>query len=192
MRYLVHCLGLFILLLSLVSAGYPEDLSLPYFLGKISPEEKELSRKEKAELLSRMNDVFRQAQQIQRSLIDAIQVGEMKLEYQEGRFWMSKLEEDRETIKTGIQQLKLLTENPNHLTASIRLYKSLRDLSSHFNAYNNIPSFSAFVGDLAPEMALWADPIFYQLYLLPLAYSKDKERESVGKNKKPAPKSKKP
>ena len=192
MRYLVQCLGLFILLLSLVSTGYPEDLSLQYFLAKISPEEKELSQKEKTELLNRMNDVFGQAQQIQRSLIDAIQVGEMKLEYQEGRFWMSKLEEDRESIETGIQQLKLLTEKPNHLTASIKLYKSLRDLSSHFNAYNNIPSFSAFVGDLAPEMALWADPIFYKLYLLPLAYSKDKEIKSIQKKKTPIPKGKNP
>jgi len=192
MRYLVRWLGLIILLLALVSTGYPEDLSLQYFLVKTSPKEKELSEQERTELLNRINDVFQQAQQIQRSLMDAIQVGEMKLEYQEGRFWMSKLEKDRESIETGIQQLKLLSEKPNHLSASIKLYKSLRDLSSHFNAYNNMSSFSAFVGDLAPEMALWADPIFYDLYLLPLAYSKDKEPEPPEKEKKPAPKSKKP
>lgn len=192
MRYLFQWLGLIILLLSLAPTGYAEDLSLQYFLAKTSPEEKKLSTKEKGELLNRMDDVLEQAQQVQRSLMNAIQVGEMKLDYQEGRFWMSKLEEDRESIETGIQQLQLLRKKPNLLTASIELYKSLRDLSSHFNAYNNMPSFSAFVGDLAPEMALWADPIFYKLYLLPLADSKDKEMKSPQKKKTPSPKRKNP
>lgn len=192
MRYLVQCLGLIILLLSLVSTGYPEDFSLQYFLVKTSSKDNGLSNQEKTELLNRMNEMLEQAQYIQRSLIDTIQVGEMKLEYQEGRFWMSKLEEDRASIETGIQQLQLLKEKPDHLTASIKLYKSLRDLSFHFNAYNNVPLFAASVGDLAPEMALWADPVFYKLYLLPLALSKDREPEPPKKEKKPAPKSKKP
>jgi hypothetical protein len=40
-------------------------------------------------------------------------------------------------------------------------------------------------------MELWADPVFYKLYLLPLAVLQDKETEP-GKEKKPAPKDKKP
>jgi hypothetical protein len=78
----------------------------------------------------------------------------------------------------------LLREKPNHLVASIKLYKSLKDLSENFNAYNNMPSFSALVGDLAPEMELWADPVFYKLYLLPLARSKDVELRVPQKEKK--------
>jgi len=85
-----------------------------------------------------------------------------------------------------------LREKPTHLIASIKLYKSLKDLSSNFNAYNNIPLFSALVGDLAPEMELWADPIFYKLYLLPLARLRDVEVKSPQRDKKPASKEKKP
>jgi hypothetical protein len=84
-----------------------------------------------------------------------------------------------------------LREKPNHLVSSIRLYKSLKELSSNFNAYNNIPSFSALVGDLAPEIELWADPIFYKLYLLPLAHLKDVETKPTQKEKKPQSKEKK-
>jgi len=102
------------------------------------------------------------------------------------------LEEDRESIQTGIEQLKLLREKPTHLIASIKLYKSLRDLSSNFNAYNNKPLFSALVGDLAPEMGLWADPVLYKLYLLPLARIKDMETKVPQREKKPASKEKKP
>jgi hypothetical protein len=43
---------------------------------------------------------------------------------------------------------------------------------------------------------LWADPVFYQLYLLPLAQVSDKEMESrtspAEKTKKTPPKGKKP
>jgi len=124
--------------------------------------------------------------------MQAIQTGEMDIRYQEGKFWMSKLEEDRGSIDMGIQQLKLLKEKPTNLVASIKLYKSLKDLSSNLNAYNNMPSFSAFVGDLAPEMELWIDPIFYKLYLLPLAHSKDTETKPPQKEKAPIPKVKKP
>ena len=108
--------------------------------------------------------------------MQTLQVGETDVRYQEGKFWMAKLEEDQGSIETGFQQIKLLREKPTDLIASIRLYKSLKDLSSNFNAYNNLPSFSAFVGDFAPEMELWADPVFYKLCLLPLARSKDVER----------------
>ncbi len=135
---------------------------------------------------------MRQAKQIHSKLIQAIQTGEMEIRYQEGKFWMSKLEEDQGSIENGIQQIKLLREKPTHLVASIKLYKSLKDLSSNFNAYNNMPSFSALVGDLAPEMELWADPVFYKLYLLPLAHLKDVERGPPQKEKKPIPKVKKP
>jgi hypothetical protein len=55
-----------------------------------------------------------------------------------------------------------------------------------------MPLFSALVGDLAPEMELWADPIFYKLYLLPLARLKDVEVKSPQRDKKPASKEKKP
>jgi hypothetical protein len=85
-----------------------------------------------------------------------------------------------------------LREKPSHLVPSIKFYKSLKDLSENFNAYNNLPSFSALVGDLAPEIELWADPVFYKLYLLPIARSKDVEVKAVQKEKKPAPKEKRP
>ncbi|MDI7259854.1 MAG: hypothetical protein QME90_08035 [Thermodesulfobacteriota bacterium] len=133
-----------------------------------------------------------QTQQVHQKLTRAIQTGELDIRYQEGKFWESKLEEDRKSLEMGIQQLKLLKEKPTHLVATINLYKSLKDLSSNYNAYNNMPSFSAFVGDLAPELELWADPVFYQLYLLPLALLKDVEKVPPPKEKKPTPKVKKP
>jgi hypothetical protein len=112
------------------------------------------------------------------------------MEYQEGKFWMAKLEEDRGSIETGMQQLKLLKEKPNHLAGSIKLYKYLKDLSVNFNTYNNMPLLSAHVGDLAPEIELWADPVFYKLYLLSLAASRDRDmdRELPKIEKKPPPK----
>ena len=66
-----------------------------------------------------------------------------------------------------------------------------KDISENFNAYNNLPPFSALVGDLAPEMELWADPVFCKLYLL-LAHSKDVEKVPPQKEQKPVPKGKKP
>ena len=181
-----------ILFLSLVSSGRAEEYYLQYFLSKASSKTIELSKKEKADLLNQLNGVIKQAQGIRTKLIQALQTGETDVRYQEGKFWVSKLEEDQESIETGIQQVKLLKEKPNHLVASIRLYKSLKDLSENFNAYNNLSSFSALVGDLAPEMELWADPVFYKLYLLPLARSKDIEIKGTPKEKKPASKEKRP
>jgi hypothetical protein len=180
-----------ILFFGLACISFAEDYTLQYFLSKASSKANELSKKERTELLNRMDRVIEQSQRIHMKLIQAIQTGEMDIQYQEGKFWMSKLEEDERSIEMGIQQLKLLKEKPMHLVASIKLYKSLKDLSSNFNAYNNMSSFSAFVGDLAPEMELWADPIFYQLYLLPLAHSKD-EKEPPQREKKPIPKGRKP
>ena len=182
----------FILFFGLTSFGKTEDYSLQYFLSKASSKTLDLSKKEKTELFNRLEGVVKQAQKIRTKLIQAIQIGETDARYQEGKFWLSKLEEDQGSIETGIQQIKLLREKPTHLIASIKLYKSLKDLSSNFNAYNNMPSFSAKVGDLAPEMELWADPVFYKLYLLPIARSKDAETRAPQREKKPALKEKKP
>jgi len=183
---------LVILIFGLSSVGFAEEYHLQYFLAKTSSKANELSKKERTELLNRVEEVLEQAERIHRKLTQAIQTGEMDVQYQEGKFWMSKLEEDQGLIESGTQQLKLLREKPMQLVPSIKLYKSLKDLSSHFNAYNNISSFSAFVGDLAPELELWADPVFYQLYLLSLARSKDVGREPPQKEKKPTPRGKKP
>jgi hypothetical protein len=181
-----------LLFFNLASIAFAEDYDLQYYLAKTSAQANEISQKERGELLNRMDEVMEQAQQIHVRLIQAIQTGEMDIQYQEGSFWMSKLEQDEGLIENGIQQIKLLKEKPTHLVASIKLYKALKDISSNFNAYNNIPSFSAIVGDLAPEMELWADPIFYKLYLLPLAQLKDSEKVLPQKKKKPIPKVKKP
>jgi len=183
--------GLF-LFFGLASLGRAEDYTLQYFLSKASSKTIELSKKEKTELFNQLDEVMKQAQGIRTKLIQALQIGEADVRYQEGKFWISKLEEDGESIEMGIQQIKLLIEKPAHLVASIKLYKSLKDLSSNFNAYNNLPSFSASVGDLAPEMELWADPVFYKLCLLPLARLKDVEKVPPQKEQKSVPKGKKP
>jgi hypothetical protein len=181
-----------ILFFGFAYATFAEDYNLHYFLSKSSSKTLELSKKEKSELFDQLDGVMKKAQGIRTKLIQALQTGETDVQYQEGKFWMAKLEEDQGLIETGIQQIKLLKEKPTHLVASIRLYKSLKDLSENFNAYNNLPSFSALVGDLAPEMELWVDPVFYKLYLLPLARLKDVEKVSPQKEQKPAPKRKKP
>ncbi len=191
MGYRLRFFGLVILLFVLACSAIAEDFSLQYFLTKISSQKDELAKNGKEALLNRIDEVLEQAQQIHSKMLQAIQTGEMEIRYQEGKFWMSKLEEDQGSIEMGVQQIKLLREKPTHLVASIILYKSLQDLSSNFNAYNNMPLFSAFVGDLAPEMELWADPVFYKLYLLPLAQMKDVEKIPPPKGK-PVPKSKKP
>lgn len=192
MRHWKRYLGFGFLFLSLTSLGFSEDFDLQYFLAKTSSKESELSKKERIELLNRIEETIEQAQRIHKDLSQAIQGGEVKIGYQEGKFWMSKLEEDRGSIEIGIQQLKFLKERPTHLLASIKLYKSLRDLSSNLSAYNNTSLLSAFVGDLAPEMELWVDPVFYRLYLLPLARSKDTETNPSKKERPPTSKEKKP
>ena len=192
MAFQVRFFSFIILFFTFVSTGFAEDHPLQFFLGKIPSMPKELSKQERTELLNRIEEAMGQAQRIYMRLSKAIQSGEMDIQYQEGRFWMSKLEEDKGSIETGMQQIRLLREKPTHLVASIKLYKSLKDLSSNLNAYNNHSSFCSFVGDLAPEMGLWADPIFYQLYLLPLAQSKNMDTQPLAKEKKPVPKVKKP
>jgi hypothetical protein len=187
----IFSLGL-ILFLGLASLSQAEDYSLQYFFSKTSSKKIELSKKEITELLNQLDEVMKKAQKIRSQLIKAMQIGETDVRYQEGRFWMSKLEEDRDSIETAFQQIKLLREKSTHLLASIKLYKSLNDLASNFNAYNNMPSFSALVGDVAPEMELWTDPVFYKLHLLPLARLKDTETKIPQKEKKPIPSEKKP
>jgi hypothetical protein len=194
MRYRKPFLLGIILFLSWASLGFAEDYTLQYFLSKASIKEYDASKKEKAELLNRMNEMLEKTQEVHKNLVQAILGGEITMEYQEGKFWMVKLQADWGSIETGMQQLKLLKEKPNHLAGSIKLYKSLKDLSVNFNAYNNMPLLSAYVGDLAPEIELWADPVFYKLYLLSLAASRDREmdKELPKTEKKPAPKDKKP
>ncbi len=194
MRYRKPFLVGIILFLSCASLGFAEDYTLQYFLSKASSKEYDSSKKEKAELLNRMNEMLEKTQEVHKNLVQAILGGEITMEYQEGKFWMAKLQADWGSIETGMQQLKLLKEKPNHLAGSIKLYKSLKDLSVNFNAYNNMPLLSAYVGDLAPEIELWTDPVFYKLYLLSLATSRDREmdKELPKTEKKPAPKDKKP
>ncbi len=189
MRYSKIFLGGLIFSLCLASLGRAQDYSLQYFLSKASSKSIELSKKEKAELFNQLDEVMKQAQGIRTKLTEALQIGETDVRYQEGKFWMTKLEEDQGSIESGFQQIKLLREKPTGLIASIKLYKSLKDLSSNFNTYNNLPSFSALVGDFAPEIELWANPVFYELCLLPLVRSKDTEKNPV---QKPIPKAKKP
>jgi len=180
-----------LVILMLASTSSSEDYQLQYFLEKTSSKGYELSKKERTELLNRLEDVLGQAKQIHSKLLRVIQGGEIDIKYQDGKYWMSKLEKDQDSIDIGAQQLKILSEKPMDLIASIKLYKSLKDLSFNFNTCNNMPSFSAYIGDLAPEIELWADPVFYQLYLLPLAYSKDREIKSPKKEKPTVPKGKK-
>jgi hypothetical protein len=192
MGYRKRFLAWIILFSAWACVVFAGDYHLQHFLAKASSEKNELSKDERKELLNRINEVVEETRQIHTKLTQAIQTGEVEIRYQEGKFWMSKLEEDQRSIEIGTQQIKLLREKPTHLVASIKLYKSLKDLASNLNAYNNMPLFSGLVGDLAPEMELWADPVFYKLYLLPLAQLKDPEKVPPQKEKKPIPKGKKP
>jgi len=192
MEYRKIFLSALILFLGMTSLSRAEDYTLQYFLSKASSKSIELSKKEKTELFNQLNGVAKQAQEIRATLMQAVQTGETEARYQEGKFWISKLEEDGESIEMVFQQIKVLREKPTDLVASIKLYKSLKDLSTNFNAYNNLASFSASVGDFAPEVELWADPVFYRLSLLPLARSKNGERVVPQKEQKPIPQGKKP
>jgi hypothetical protein len=192
MRWCKGFLITVVLFFSLVCISFAEDYTLQYFLSKASSKPIDLSKKEKAELLNQLDEVMKQGQGIRTKLIQALQIGEADVRYQEGKFWMAKLEEDQGSIESGFQQITLLREKPTDLIASIKLYRSLKGLSSNFNAYNNLPSFSALVGDFAPEVELWADPVFYELCLLPLARLKDRETKAPPAEKKPVSKDKKP
>ena len=190
MGYRRKVFGLFILVLGLAGGVFAEDYGLQYFLTKTSSQSIELSDQERTELLNGMGEMITKVQKIHSKLVQTIQTGETDMRYQEGKFWMSKLEEDQKSIENANQQLNLLKEKREHLAPSVQLYRSFRNLSSNFNAYNNMPCFCALVGDLAPEIELWADPIFYKLYLLPLAQLKDTEKASPPKEKNSRPKSK--
>ncbi len=176
----------------LAASGFSEEFDLQYFLEKSSVRTYELSKKEKAELLAQIEKVLEQAKKIQLRLSRVLQGGEADIKYQEGKVWMSQLDQDQGSIESGAQQLKTLREKTAHLVAAIKLYKSLKDLSFHFSTYNNMPSFSAYIGDVAPELELWADPVFYRLYLLPLAQAKSVETKTPTKEKKTEGKGKKP
>ncbi len=174
----------------IASAAEAQEYPLQLYLEKSSSRGYELTKKEKADLLDQIQKVLERAKEVQSRLTRMLQGGETDLKYQEGKFWMTRLQEDQQSIELGAQQLKVLREKPMHLVPAIRLYKSLKDLSAHFNGYNNIVSFSVSVGEVAPELELWADPVFYKLYLLPLAESKTqpgkmppKEKRSEGKKR---------
>ena len=179
-----------VILAGFSSVSLAEDLTLQYFLAKATSKEGDLSISEKTELLNRIEEVMGRARQTHQQLIQMMLSGDVPLPFQEGHFWMSKFKEDETSIETGFQQLKLMKDKPLLLAPPILLYKVQRDLASNFNAYNNMPSFSSFVGDVGPELELWADPVFIKLFLLPLLNSKDKEAEakSPSKEKKPNPK----
>jgi len=193
-RWLV---GILIILgLLWISSGVAEDFTLQYFLAKTSSKQVEISKQEKTALLNRVGEAVEQANQGNAAMMKAIQSGEIEILYHDGKFWMSKLEEDKGSISLGMEQIKSLKEKPTNLIASVILFKNLKDLASNLSSYNNMPSFSAYVGDLAPELELWTDPVFYQLYLLPLAKLKNVEpkiaepKTAPSPEKKPVPKKK--
>lgn len=185
-RIIAHLVSTMLLFVASTTL-FAEERNLQYYLAKASSKETALTREEKADLLDQIETVLEKAQRIRGKLTQSIQSGELDIRYQEGRFWLSKLEDDSGSIDTAAQQIRLLRNKPALLAPSTRLYKSLKDLSSNFNACNNLPSFSGVVGDLAPEIELWADPVFYELYLLPLARLKDHEMESKGPKEKTVP-----
>ncbi len=184
--------GLILLCLLWASATVAEEYSLRYFMEKSSLKSYELPKRERNELLNQVEDLLERTKEIQWRLTRTLQEGGTEIKYQEGRLWMSMLEEDQKAIESGTQQVSILKDKPMQLVAAIKLYKSLKDLSFHFNAYNNVPYFSAHVGDAAPELELWTDPVFYRLYLLPLAQSKSIETKSPSKDRRQEGKGKKP
>ncbi|MBM4340866.1 MAG: hypothetical protein FJ110_15150 [Deltaproteobacteria bacterium] len=182
----------FVIFLVLISVAFAENYSLQYFLNKVTSKPDGLLKNEKVELLKQIERLLEKGREAHGKVTHNLQTGEIDIRYQEGDFWISKLKDDLKSIDAGKEQVKLLKEKHNHLVGAVKLYKSLKDLSINFNAYNNIPSFSAFVGDLAPELELWGDPVFFQLYLLPLAHLKDTDKEPPPKQKTPPPKEKAP
>jgi hypothetical protein len=187
-RWLVSIL--IVLSLLWISSGFAEDFTLQYFLAKSSSKQSELSKQEKTALLNQIGEAVEQAKQGNAAMIKAIQSGEIEILYHDGEFWMSKLEEDKESIRSGMDQMKILKEKATNLMASVILFKNLKDLASNLSSYNNMPSFSAFVGDLAPELELWTDPVFYRLYLLPLAKLRNVEPKIAEPKAAPSPEKK--
>lgn len=171
---------------------WAEEDPIQYFMKKVTTRAVQLNPREKSELLSQLETLLGRVEEVHQRLVYGIQSGGIELRYQEGKYWLSRLEKDQEWMKIAHEQLKTLKNHSTHLLAAIELYRSLKNLSSSFNTYNNYPFFSSSVGDLAPEIELWADPIFYHLYLLPLARSKEKGIEIPPKSGKSSPKTKGP
>lgn len=171
---------------------WAEEEPLQFFMKKVNTRAFQLQSKEKSELLFQIENLLKRIEEVHQRLVDGIQGGEFELRYQEGKFWISQLERDREWMKVAREQLVQLKDRSNHLVAALELYRALKNLSTNFNAYNNQVFFSASIGDLAPEIALWTDPVFYQLFLLPLARSKEKGIEVSPKSGKSSPKTKGP
>ena len=190
MKKAIVLLTLVPLFMSSAFLGHGEEYQLLHFLARLSSKADDLTKQEKEELLTGIGDTLERIQRSHLRLTSVIQSGEMDLRYQEGKLWMSKAEEDLKSIEAGMQQLKLLKETPDELVASVVLFKCLKDLAMNLSAFNNEPSFASFVGDLAPELILWTDPVFYRLYLLPLAHSKNMEVKPPKAEKKPTPKKK--
>ena len=171
-------------LLSFALLCEAQEYRLQYFLTRSPLKTNGLSTQEKREILSGIEETLERIQRSHLRLTSAVLSGEMELRYQEGKLWMSKAEEDLKSVETGLQQLKLLNEKPGDLVSALVLYKSLKDLALNLNAFNNEPSFAAFVGDQAPELMLWTDPVFYQFYLFPLAQSRNVEKKVDEKSPK--------
>jgi hypothetical protein len=189
LRFVFCLLGLS---LGMASFCIGQDYSLPYFMSKVSSGAGELSKAERTELLNRIEEMLSRARRSNGRITQTIQAGEMEIRYQEGKFWMGRLEADQSSVENATEQIRILREKPSVL-ASVRLYKSLRDLAFNFNAYINVSAFVSFVGDLAPEVGMWADPVFYQLFLLPQVQGKGLEAKgNSNKGKKPEAKPRKP
>jgi hypothetical protein len=186
-RSVLYLIGL---LLGFAFLCEAQEYQLQYFLTRSPSKGDDLSTQEKKEILSGIGETLERIQRSHHRLTSAVLSGEMELRYQEGKLWMAKAEEDLKSIETGLQQLKLLKEKPGDLVAALVLYKSLKDLALNLSAFNNEPSFAVFVGDQAPELMLWTDPVFYQFYLLPLAQSRNAEKkvdEKLPKQEKKPP-----
>ncbi len=169
-----------------------EEESLQYFMKKVNAKAFQLQSKEKSELLHQIENLLNRIEEVHQGLVDGIQRGDFEFRYQEGKFWLSQFERDREWIKVARAQLAQLKSRSNLSVAALELYRSLKNLSSNFNAYNNQVLFSGSIGDLAPEIELWADPVFYHLFLVPLVRSKEKGVEISPKSETPIPKQKSP
>ena len=201
MKYWKRCLGLVMVVLAVSFSGFAQEYDLQYFLAKTSSKESALTNADRSQLFRCVDDLIARVEKSRLKLAQRIQSGDVDVRYQEGMFWLSKLKEDGGLTEMAAQQIKLLRDNPGLLVPSVRLYKSLKDLSGNFAVYNNVPSFSADVGDLAPEIELWVDPVLFQLHLLPLSSAKDREAVSKPppakespkeKDKKPVPRVKNP
>src|SRR4030042_807217 len=126
MRYFIGCFWLVLLVLGLSSYTIAEDFTLQYYLVKASSQTHELSKQEREGLLGQIEEVMQAALGIHMKLVQTLQVGEAEVQYQEGKYWMSKLEADESSIEVAFLQIKSLKEKPTNLMASIQLYRELK------------------------------------------------------------------